>query len=415
MSRYRGQLACVRCGARTPDDSPWTGCATCRREGVNANVLPVYDLTGSERVGPRPEQPGIFRYRDLLPLADDTVPVSLEEGATPVIASEQLATEVGVGQLWFKDETRNPTWSYKDRLAAVAITNARERGAHTVALATTGNHGAAAAAYAAAAGLRCVALTLESVPLTMKVLMQSYGAEVVALRTGPERWELLSQAVGTWGWVPVSGFVNPPIGSNPFGVDGYKTIAYELQDQLDRLPDAVVVPTAYADGLTGVERGFRDLVEIGVVDRAPRMIAADPFGAYADTLGGGSDAPVRVPAGPTVAFSIGTPIGTWQGMQALRRSGGAAAGEPDDETTMAAQRRIATTTGLFLEASAALCLPVIQKLVKGGVLGSQDRVLCLATSTGLKDVGAAARRLPPVPVIDADLDRLAAVVEGDHR
>ncbi len=408
MTRFTDRLACVRCGADASTAAPWEGCGACAERGHPANILPVYDRAP----GPLPVaegQPGIFRHRDLLPIPADATPVSLHEGNTPLVAAPALADEVGVARLWFKDETRNPTWSYKDRLAAVAITEARARGADTVALATTGNHGAAAAAYAAAAGMRCVALTLTSVPQTMKVLMQSYGATVVALDQPTDRWALLRQAVASWGWVPVSGFVDPPIGSNPFGVDGYKSIAYEVVEDLGDVPDAVVVPVAYGDGLVGILRGFEDLRALGLTDRVPRMVAAEPFGPYAAALAAGSATPVRTSYGPSVSFSVATPISTQQGLEALRASNGLAAAEPDDEVVMAAQRRIAGSVGLYLEASSSLCLPVVERLRRADELGPDATVVCIATSTGLKDVGASAARLPEVPTIAPRLSELAAV------
>jgi threonine synthase len=412
MNRYDGRLACVRCGALWADTDPWQGCPSCLADGQHANTLPVYDLDGLSGLPEDQSQPGIFRYRDLLPVPDDAVPVSLHEGRTPLLPAPELAAQVGVGALWFKDETRNPTWSYKDRLAAVAVTVARHRGADTIALASTGNHGAASAAYAAAAGLRCVVLTLSSVPTSMKVLMQSYGATVVALETGPQRWKVLAEAVRAWGWVPLSGFVDPPLGSNPFGVDGYKTIAYEIAADLPELPDVVVVPTAYADGLAGIQRGFADLVRLGVVDRQPRLVAVDPFGAYAAALAGPGGEPVGVPVSSTVAFSIGTRIATHQGLAALRSSAGTAAGVPHDEDTMSAQRRIASSVGLYAEASSAICLPGVEALVASGQIGPRDRVVCIATSSGLKDVDASAARLPAVPVIAPELSALRAALDA---
>jgi threonine synthase len=410
VSAYTGKLACLTCGHVVEPGAPWSGCPACAGRGVHSNVLPVYALEPAGGLPTHAAEPGIFRYRELLPIAASTRPVSLHEGSTPLLASPRLAAEVGVGTLAFKDETRNPTWSYKDRLAAVAVTRATEVGAGTVALATTGNHGAAAAAYAAAAGLRCVVLTLASVPRTMKILMQSYGANVVALERGPDRWELLAQAVRAWGWMPLSGFLDPPIGSNPFGVDGYKTIAYELHDQLGGVPDAVVVPTAYGDGLAGIERGFRDLVALGVTREVPRMIAVDPFGAYEHALASAGDGPVRVAVRPTVAFSIGTPIATLQGLAAIRATGGTAVGQPDDRVTAHAQRRIAETAGLFLEASSALCLPAVAELVRRGDLDADDRVVCIATSSGLKDVDAATTA--GVPLIRPTLPDLARALAG---
>jgi threonine synthase len=322
----------------------------------------------------------------------------------------RLGAALGVPSLLLKDESRNPTWSYKDRLAAVAVTKAVESGAPAIVVATTGNHGAAAAAFAAAAGLPCVALTLASVPLTMKVLMQAYGAQVVALTSGPDRWKLMGQAVAERGWVPLSGWCDPPVGSNPFGIEGYKTIAYELFEQLGDVPDAVVVPTAYGDGLAGVLRGFHDLVSIGVADRVPRMIAAEPLGPYAASLAAGDDVPRRVDPAPSVAFSTATPVATWQGVSALRSSGGAAVAVHDDATVLEAQLTAARTEGLYLEASAAVSFAVLRKLVSRREVSDDDVVVVLGTSTGLKDVAATAAVLPDVPVIEPDLDSLDAAL-----
>jgi threonine synthase len=288
-------------------------------------------------------------------------------------------------------------------------------GAPAVVVATTGNHGAATAAYAAAAGIRCVALTLASVPLTMKVLMQAYGAEVVALASGPDRWKLMGEAVAERGWVPLSGWCDPPVGSNPFGIEGYKTIAYELYEQLGSVPDVVVVPTAYGDGLTGVLRGFRDLQALGVTDRVPRMVAAEPLGPYAASLAGDGDVPQRVDPGSSVAFSTATPVATWQGVHALRSSGGAAAAVRDDAEVLRAQLHAARTEGLYLEASAAVSFPVLQALVARGEVSERDVVVVLGTSTGLKDVGATAAVLPDVPVIEPDLASLDAALGSRAR
>ncbi|NJC65761.1 pyridoxal-phosphate dependent enzyme [Planosporangium flavigriseum] len=332
------------------------------------------------------------------------------EGGTPLLPVPRLGAALGVPRLYLKDETRNPTWSYKDRLAAVAISRAVADGAETVVVATTGNHGAAVAAYAAAAGLRCVVLTLESVPQTMKTLMQVYGAEVVALRAAPERWQLMAEAVRERGWVPMSGYRNPPVGSNPFGVDGYKTIAYELVEQLGTAPDVVVVPTAYADGLAGIGRGFDDLRELGVIGRAPRLVAAESFGPYSDALASGAELGGPVPAGPTVAFSIGSPFGTYQGLAALRGSDGVGVAVPDDSEILDHQALVGRTEGLYLENASVVAVAAAGKLAHAGQLGPQETVVVIGSSTGLKDVGATAARLPAVPVIAPDLASLDAAL-----
>lgn len=413
MGRYRGVLRCPRCSGQVTEADAFGGCPSCVAEGVAANVHPVYDL--DTEVAWDDGAPGLFRYRSLLPLADSTTPVSLGEGATPLLAVPRLGEQLGAQRLFIKDESQNPTWSYKDRLAAVAVTKACELGADAVVVATTGNHGAAAAAYAAAAGLRCVALTLASVPTTMKVLMQAYGAQVVALQSAPARWQLMAHAVAARRWVPLSGFRNPPVGSNPFGIDGYKTIAYELVSQLGAAPDAVVVPTAYADGLSGIHRGFEDLLAMGRIARTPRMVAAEPFGPYARTLEEGGDASQRVRVTPTVAFSTATPIATYQGIHALRASDGLAAAVGSDGTILAAQLQAARAAGLYMEAATAVGLPVIADLIARGALRATDTIVLVDTSSGLKDVGATARVLPEVPVIEPELRALDKALDRIRR
>jgi threonine synthase len=368
------------------------------------NVHPSYRLDGD--TSPDPTAPGIFRYRRLLPLPPAIRPVSLGEGNTPLLHLQRIGAALGLDRLFAKDETRNPTWSYKDRLAAVAVSAAVAKDADTIVVGTTGNHGAAAAAYAAAAGIRCVALTLASVPLTMKVLMQVYGADVAAVESPADRWTLMRAAVAERGWVPLSGLADPPVGSNPYGVDGYKTIAYELVEQLGRAPDVVLVPVAYGDGLIGIYRGFRDLEIMGTIDRVPQMIGVEPFGPYAATLESGGDLPLRVAGGSSVAFSIASPVATYQGVAAIRESGGRAVIVDDDGEIMAAQRRIASGEGLYLEPSAAIVVPALERLVAEGDIASDDTVVVVGTSSGLKDVGETAAGLPDVPVIAPEMAAL---------
>ncbi len=252
-------------------------------------------------------------YASLLPL--DREPLSgLGEGNTPLVPLARAGDRIGLSRLYFKDESRNPTWSYKDRLAVVAVNRAVQRGAETLVVSSTGNHGAAVAAYAARLGLDCVVLTLKSVPTAMKVLMQSYGARVVAFSEPGDRWTVMRAGVEERGWVPMSGYATPPSGSNPFGVDGHKTIAYELYQQLDgQLPDVVVAPVAYGDALVGMVRGFEDLCALGLAERLPRMVAGEPYGPYAAGLASaeGATVPRPAPDKPSVGFSIASLLPSW--------------------------------------------------------------------------------------------------------
>lgn len=385
------------------------GCPACAADGRNVNVHPVYSL-GPDSWTADPGAPGIFGRRNLLPIPADAAVVSLHEGRTPLLPLARTGARFGLNALYVKDETRNPTWSYKDRLAAVAVTKARADGADTVVVATTGNHGAATAAYAAAAGMRCVALTLASVPLTMKVLMQAYGADVVALDRPRDRWALMKLAVEEWGWVPVSGFVDPPIGSNPFGIDGYKTIAYELFDDLGEVPHSVIVPTAYADALTGIHRGFGDLVSLGLTDRTPRLVAVEPLGPYTASLERDDDMLVSTAPRSSVAFSIAGTMATHQGVATLRASHGSAVVIGDDDAIIRAQLALASDEGLYLEASSVTAVQAAERLACSGSVRPDDIVVAIGSSSGLKDVGVTAARLDDVPVIEPTLRALADVI-----
>ncbi|MFL6128955.1 MAG: pyridoxal-phosphate dependent enzyme [Mycobacteriales bacterium] len=411
MSRYTGRLRCVRCSRSYPETSTVDGCPACREVAPSA-LLPEYDQVGLSGLPVRPEQPGLFRYRELLPLPDEAAPVSLDEGGTPLRPLTRTGERLGIDRLLLKDETRNPTWSYKDRLAAVAITAARHGDADTVVVSTTGNHGAAVAAYAAAARLRCVVLTVASVPQTMKTLMQVYGAEVVAVDRATDRWVLMQQLVRERGWWPMSGYRSPPVGSTPFGVDGYKTIAYEVVEQLGAAPDVVVVPTAYADGLAGIVRGFRDLLGLGLIGRLPRAVVTEPFGPYREALRTGADTVGPVPVRPSVAFSIASPVGTFQGLDALRVTAGTAVAVPDDDRILDAQAALGRDEGTYLEAASVTGLVGVGDLRAAGEIRREDVVVVIGTSSGLKDVGTTASRQPPVPVIAPTLQALDEALGG---
>lgn len=402
--RYLGELQCPRCGTPVAETEAYWGCKQCTDRGLGVNLAAGYDLTGLAEVPVDAAQPGLFRYRELLPLRADTPAVSLGEGSTPLLHLQRYGAAHGLSRLLLKDESRNPTWSYKDRLAAVAVTKAREFGATRIVVSSSGNHGAAAAAYAAAAGIECVVLTIASVPDTMKVLMQSYSAHVYALTRPDDRWTLMRTLVAEHGWMPISGFLRPPVGSNPFGIDGYKTISYELAADLGDAPDVVAVPTAYGDGLVGIHRGFVELHEIGVTTKVPRMVAVDPLGAYAAAHRAG--AITEVPDVDSVAFSIAVPTGTQQALDAVAASGGTALAGGDDEEILRRQRELARAEGLFLEPSSVVPLTALDDLVAAGVAGPDDAVVLIGTSSGLKDVGAAAGRLPAVPVIEPDIRSL---------
>src|SRR5690349_13172211 len=406
-------LSCLRCRARFDEPRLFTGCPHCRAQGVAVNLGVEYDLSPLAGVTPdtfSKGRGGLWRFDSLLPVRAARA-VSLGEGATPLVHLERLGRRLGLPRLYAKDESQNPTWSYKDRLCSTAVTHAVSIGARVITIASTGNHGASTAAYAARAGLPCVIFTLASVPETMKTLMQAYGAAVVACPTSESRWELMRQGIERFGWYPTSGFIAPPVGSNPWGVEGYRTIAYEIAEDLHwAAPDVVVVPSAYSDGLYGIWKGWTELQALGLVKHTPRMIAAEPFGPLANALERGLAVPEIVDApAPSVAFSIASRYGTWQGLAALRDSGGAGV-RLTDEGIFEAQRALAREEGLYVEPSSAASMTAVMQLAARKSLDPQQTIVIVLTSGGLKDTGATRTWLPPAPTAEGDFDRVLALL-----
>jgi threonine synthase len=410
------ELECLRCHAVYDDQRLFTGCPRCARDAVNVNLTVKLPTVARGAVTPEsfPATPrSLWRFRRLLPLTD-ALPVSLGEGATPLVHLERLGRRLGLPRLYAKDESQNPTWSYKDRLCSLAVTHAVATGARVITIASTGNHGASTAAYAARAGLPCVIFTLASVPDTMKTLMQVYGAAVVACSTSEQRWTLMREGIERCGWYPTSGWIVPPIGSNPFGIEGYKTIAYEIAEDLGWMaPDVVAVPSCYSDGLFGIWKGWVELEALGLVKTRPRMLAAEPFGPLTHALARNLEAPTMVAGGSSVAFSIASPYGTYQGLAALRDSGGL--GVPiTDEGIFEAQRALASEEGLYAEPSAVVGLTAVMQLARGRKLDPGQLVVVVLTSGGLKDYGASRAWLPAVPSAGRDFATTLAVLEESY-
>ena len=330
-----------------------------------------------------PPRPGLGRWQPLLP---PLAPVAdLGAGATPLLDASRLAAFAGFdGELLLKDESRNPTWSHKDRLNAVAVSAAVQAGAPGIVAASSGNHGASAAAHAARAGLSSVVFTAAETPAPMPSFLAAYGGAVLAVPRSA-RWRLVNEVVERLGFHPVSNLTTSHTG-HPFGPEGYKTIAYELHHQLaGRVPSAILVPTGYGELLFGVWKGYEELRRLGLTAAVPRMIACEPQAR--GPLGAALRArtPVtEVPQRPTRAHSIGTTVSSYRGVLAVERSGGAAVAVTDAELE-AAQRALAEI-GLWQELSGAAGIAAF-RTVAGSLEGP---VVAILTSSGFKSVQDAA-------------------------
>ena len=331
---------------------------------------------------------GLAGDRDRWPaLLPPLLAPGLGEGGTPLV---ELADGVFV-----KDESRNPTWSHKDRLNRCTVSAAVGAGAAGVVVASSGNHGASAAAYAARAGLRCVVLMSATAPPAIAAFVRAYGALVLPVPPA-RRWPLLRRIVAEFGLHPVSNLTSVHTG-HPFGPEGYKTVAYEIVAELGT-PAAVFVPTGYGELLFGVWKGFAELHRLGAADRVPPLFSCEPAagGPLARAMALGLPA-ASVEVGPTGAYAIACPVGGYRGVIALRASGGRAL-LVDDRELAGAQRELASA-GLWQELSGAAGLAGLRgSSGSGGPSGSgglgglgglparpDGPVVCIATSSGFKD------------------------------
>lgn len=387
-------FSCIRCGAIYPVDVDIDskGCPACRA-AAPANLQPIYARKPQVSLGSTPggaAQKSLWRFADMLPCAAEDA-VSLGEGQTPLLAAERMGRLLGTPNLSIKDESNNPTWSHKDRFSTVAVSVARARGARVVATASSGNAGASLAAYAARAGLGCVVATFAGSAGPMLSQIKKYGATVLPLVNKFDRWALLEQAVSRFGWFVTSPYHAPVVGSHPLGIEGYKTIAYEIVEQSNgHPPDWCVLPVCYGDALAGVWSGFKELRDAGAIDRLPRLVAAEVHGSLSDALVRGLDRlDERDILFDTLAVSIGTPRSAYQALKALRESSGHAVPVTNDGL-VEMQKHLARSEGIFAELASVTPYIAIEKLRKRNVISADDHVVAIVTASGLKDLDRSA-------------------------
>ena len=245
--------------------------------------------------------------------------------------------------------------------------------------------------------------------------IRAYGAMMLVLADKHERWPLLAEGARRFGWFVTSPFAAPVVGSHPVGIEGYKTIAYETFEQLgNEVPDWFVVPTAYGDVLAGIRRGFEDIQRMGLSDRIPRLVATEIFGSLEQTLAGNSDAVVSATATHrTRALSIGSVQGTYQALAAIRATGGAAVSVTEDELTES-RRSLASKEGLFCEFASLTSFAAVRKLRAAGTIGAGESVVCLMTSSGLKDVDQVEADPGDVRSLSGGLDEAVRYLEARY-
>jgi threonine synthase len=374
----------------------------------------VYDYeaiaasTSRERIAAGPKT--IWRYADLLPASAEGA-VDLGAGLTPLLRADRLGAELGLTDLWLKNDTVNPTGSFKDRVVSVALTRARELGFKVAACASTGNLANSVAAHAARAGMRSVVCIPADLEIPKVVTTAVFGGTLVALTGNYDEVNRLCAELASE--YPTWAFVNVNVRS--YYAEGSKTLAFEVAEQLGwTAPDHVVVPVASGSQLVKVAKGFRELFKVGLLEEEPhvRISGAQSAGCapVATAFATGADfiRPVK-PSGLAKSLAIGNPADGAYALDEVRRSGGALAAVTDPEIVEGIHL-LARTEGIFAETAGGVTVAVLAKLAATGVVKPNERVVAFITGNGLKTLDAVAANCRPTVTVAPNLEAFQAAI-----
>jgi len=416
--RFLG-LACRACGRPEPSDLAYVCPACFGPLDARYDLQVIRELVDRELIERR--APGIWRYRELLPVS--SVPRrGLPVGSTPLARAERLGAALGVDRLWIKDDTRNPSLSFKDRAVAVATARALELGVPALACASTGNLAGATAAAAAAVGLPAYVFIPSDLEPAKIDHALAYGATVVPVDgTYDDVNRLCLEVADETGW----GFVN--VNLRPFYAEGSKTLAFEIAEQLGwRTPDVIVAPIASGAMFTKLARGFEELAEVGLIERRPvRFVGGQAAGcapvATAWDRRSAVIEPVQAPDTFVRSLAIGSPADGREAAELAHASGGSIEAIPD-EATADAIRSVARLEGIYPETAGGVTLAAVSAARRRGVIEDGAEVVAVLTGNGLKTPQArllgrpdeAARPGTPglAPVIRPSLSAFEAWLEG---
>jgi threonine synthase len=384
-------LSCVICGATYPADEAGYVCVECGNEGI-LDVRYDYELIGTRITRESlatDRNTTMWRYRPLMPVAEDALVPPLTVGWTPTYDAPRLAAALGIKRVWVKDEGRQPTASLKDRASAMALVKAQETGAEVVTTASTGNAAAALSGLSASIGQKNVIFVPESAPQAKIAQLLAYGSTVALVKGSyGDAFDLCMQASAAYGWY------NRNTGFNPYMTEGKKTAGLEILEQLNwEAPEAIFVSVGDGSIIGGVHKAMKDAVALGWIDETPRIYGIQAAGSdyLVQAYENNEDVLTKAPiAADTVADSISAdlPRDRIKAMAAVRETDGAYL-RVSDEEILAAVPVLARGSGVFAEPAGAAAYAGLVAAVDRGLIRSADRVVVLSTGSGLKDVASA--------------------------
>ncbi len=342
----------------------------------------------------------LFRYRDLLPIGEKIV--DLQPGFTPLHRADNLAEVVGLDELYIKNDSVNPTFSFKDRVVSVAVSKALDFGFDTIGCASTGNLASSVAAHGAKAGLSSYIFIPADLNLGKIIQALAYGPNLIGVEGNYDTVNrLCAEVAGYYNW----GFVN--INLRPFYSEGSKTLGYEVAEQLGwDTPDAVVVPVGSGSLLTKIWKGMNEFKDLGLIDDVKtRIVAAQAEGCspvVTAARGDGAIAPVK-PDTIEKSLAIGNPADGYFALKVIEKSGGTA-GSVTDPQIIDGIKLLAQTEGIFTETAGGVTVATLKKLVESGEIEKDERTVIYITGNGLKTQDVLLEHLVQPPTIKPDLD-----------
>ncbi|HIP84328.1 MAG TPA: threonine synthase [Methanothermococcus okinawensis] len=399
---------CISCGREYSIDHIIYTCECGGLLEIVYDYEEIKDNVSKEKL--RKREIGVWRYLEYLPVENMEKIVSLHEGGTPLYRCKNLGEELGLRELYVKNEGANPTGSFKDRGMTVGVTKAGELGVDVVGCASTGNTSASLAAYSARARKKCIVL-LPGGKVALGKLAQAmfYGAKVIQVKGNfDEALEMVMKLAEDRKLYLLNSI-------NPFRLEGQKTIGFEICDQLNwETPDRVILPVGNAGNISAIWKGFKEFKETGIIEDLPKMTGIQAEGAkpIVDAFKRGSRTivPVENPETIATAIRIGNPVNYPKALDAIYSSGGYAESVSDQEITEA-QKLLARKEGIFVEPASAASIAGLIKLLEMGVIDRDERIVCVTTGNGLKDPDAAIRASEKPIEIECNMEALKSIIE----
>ncbi len=399
-------MECIQCGTRySKADIVYT----CRKCGGLLDIKYDYSQLDVDRIVKAKGQ-GVWKYRALLPFAEETTPVTIQEGNTPLYRCDRLAKAIGVKDLWVKHEGLNPSGSFKDRGMTVGVTKAVELQVRGVACASTGNTSASLAIFAAQAGIPCyVLLPKGKVALGKVAQAMMHGAQVFSLLGNFDDALRVVRVLCEEESLYLLNSVNP------YRLEGQKTIAFEVAEKLRwEVPDRLILPVGNAGNISAIFKGFTELKTLGVTNTIPKMTGIQAAGAKpivrAFKEGKAAITPEERPETVASAIRIGNPVNAAKALHAIRSTGGVAESVTDEEITEA-QLELARMEGIGVEPASAASIAGLKKLVELGEIERDEKIVCITTGHLLKDPERVIEICEPPTEVEADVETVRKMLK----